>query len=244
MLHIGILAHSADGAALCFLEMIREAARELGEHDHPEITLSILPMGPVLESYERGDLARVNAHLMRTAARLAAAQCDFFVCPDNTAHIAFDAATRPYPLPGLHICEIVAERARTDGRARVALLGTRWTMEGPAYPAAFARHGLEMRIPSAADRAIVDRVIFEELCQGVVSEAARAEYVRIIQQLEGEGCDAAALSCTEVPLLITPEVSPLPTLDSTRLLAREAVAVALGRRPVPSWRGGPYRDRG
>jgi aspartate racemase len=243
MLHIGILAHSADGAALCFLEMIREAARELGEHDHPEITLSILPMGPVLESYERNDLAGVNAYLMRTAGRLAAARCDFFVCPDNTAHIAFEASTRPYPLPGLHICEIVAERASADGHARIGLLGTRWTMEGPAYPAAFARHGLEMRTPSAEDRALVDRVIFEELCQGMVGEAARAEYVRIIERLKGEGCDAVALSCTEIPLLITPGVSPLPTLDSTRLLAREAVSVALGRRPAPTWRGGPYRSR-
>jgi len=238
--HVGILAHSADGAALCYLEMIRESARHLGEHAHPEITLSILPMGPVLECYGRDDLDGVNAHLIRTAARLAAAGCDFFVCPDNTAHIALDAASARYPLPGLHICEVVAERAEADRRARIALLGTRWTMEGPAYPAAFARHGLAMRTPIEADRALVDRVIFEELCQGVVTEAARAEYVRIIGALEGQGCDAVALSCTEIPLLVTPEVSPLPVLDSTRLLAREAVAVALGHKPVPGWRGGPF----
>ena len=242
--HVGILAHSADGAALCYLEMIRESARQLGEHEHPEITLSILPMGRVLGCYARGDLDSVNAHLMRTAARLAAAGCEFFVCPDNTAHIALDAAAQRYPLPGLHICEIVAERAEADGRARVALLGTRWTMQGPAYPAAFARHGLEWRLPSAADRAIVDRVIFDELCQGVIREAARAEYVRIIGTLAGEGCDAVALGCTEIPLLITPELSPLPTLDSTRLLAREAVSVALRRKPAPTWRGGPYPRRG
>jgi len=112
-------------------------------------------------------------------------------------------------------------------------------MQGPAYPAALARHGLEIRTPSEADRAIVDRVIFEELRQGVISETARAEYVRIIDGLKSEGCDAVALSCTEIPLLITPAVSPLPTLDSTRLLAREAVAVALGLKPTPTWRGGP-----
>jgi aspartate racemase len=239
--HIGILAHSADGAALCYLEMVREGARQLGPHRHPEITLSILPMGPVLACYDQGDLFGVNAHLRSTADRLAAAGCDFFVCPDNTAHIAFDAATEPYPLPGLHICEIVAERARADGRRRIGLLGTRWTMEGPAYPAAFSRQGLEMRAPATADRTIVDRVIFEELCRGVVTEAARAEYLRIIRQLADEGCDAVALGCTEIPLLVTPEVSPLPTLDSTRLLAREAVAVAVGLRPAPTWRGGPHR---
>lgn len=243
MLHIGILAHSADGAALCFLEMARESARGLGEHEHPEITLSILPMGPTLAAYDRDDLAAVNAHLMRTAQRLADAGCDFFVCPDNTAHIALDAATEPYPLPGLHIAEIVARRAKADGRKRVALLGTRWTMEGPAYRAAFARNALEMRVPSPADRALLDGLIFDELCQGSITEAARAQFVRVIAALQAEGCDAVALSCTEIPLLITPEASPLPTLDSTRLLAREAVAVAIGGAPAPTWRGGPFAGK-
>ena len=130
MHHIGILAHSADGSALCYLEMVRESARLLGEHEHPEITLSILPMGPTLACYRRNDLAGVNAQLFRTAGRLAATGCAFFVCSDNTAHIALDAATEPYPLPSLHICEVVATRARADGRRRIGLLGTRWTMEG------------------------------------------------------------------------------------------------------------------
>jgi aspartate racemase len=236
--HIGILAHSADGAALCFLEMVREAARQLGVHDHPEITLSILPMGPALEQYRRNDLAGVREHLAHTAQRLVAAGCDFFVCPDNTAHIAFELPGEPLPLPGLHIAEIVAERARADGRRCVGLLGTRWTMEGPVYPLALARHGVGLRIPATSDRALIDRVIFEELCQGRLIGASRAEYVHIIEQLEREGCDAVALSCTEIPLLVTPEVSPLPTLDSTRLLAHAAVDLALtGRKPA--WRGGP-----
>lgn len=238
MLHIGILAHSADGASLCFLEMVRESARKLGAHEHPEITLSILAMAPTLPMYESGDLSAVNAHLARTAQRLADAGCDFFVRPDNTAHIALDAATSPLPLPGLHIAEIVARTAKAQGRKRIALLGTRFTMEGPAYPAAFARHGLEMRTPDAPDRALVDRVIFDELCQGEINAASRAEFVRIIAALKDEGCDAAALSCTEIPLLVTDDVSPLPTLDSTRLLAHAAVAAALAEAPPPTWRGG------
>jgi len=242
MHHIGILAHSSDGAALCFLEMVRESGRVLGAHEHPEMTLSVLPMGPVLAAYGAGDLEAVNAQLRRTARRLAGAGCDFFVCPDNTAHLAMDAAREPYPLPGLHIARIVAERASADGRRCVGLLGTRWTMEGPAYPAAFARAGLAWRTPPPADRGIVDEVIFGELCRGVISAASRAEYVRIISSLGEEGCDAVALACTEIPLLITPEVSPLPALDSTRLLARAAVAVAMGRAPLPAWRGGAWED--
>lgn len=237
--HIGILAHSADGAGLCFLEMVREGARHLGEHDHPEITLSILPMAPSLDAYNRNDVIAVNSYLRATAERLAAAGCDFFVCPDNTAHIALEAARERYPLPGLHIAETVAAHAQADGHKRVALLGTRWTMEGPVYPAAFRRHGLELLAPSAVDRVEIDRVIFAELCQGTVTETARDYYVRVIDSLRAQGCDSVALSCTEIPLLITPEVSPLPTLDSTRLLAREAVAVALGKKALPTWRGGP-----
>ena len=127
---------------------------------------------------------------MGSARRLADAGCDFFVCPDNTAHIALDAATEPYPLPGLHIADIVAARARADGRKRIALLGTRWTMEGPAYPAAFERAGLGMATPTPADRALLNRIIFDELCQGIVSEPARAELVRMIAALKRDGCDA------------------------------------------------------
>lgn len=238
MLHIGILGHSADGSALCYLECVRESARLLGDHVHPEITLSLLPMGPTVPWWESGDLVRINAHLHATAERLAAAGCNFFVCPDNTAHIALDAAAEPYPLPGLHIAEVVAERAKAEGRRSVALLGTKYTMEGPSYRAAFAPHGIELRIPGAADREHLNRYIFDELCKGEFTDYARADFLRVIDQLKAEGCDAVALSCTEIPLIVTPENSSLPTLDSTRLLARAAVAVALGRAAAPRWRGG------
>jgi aspartate racemase len=232
MQHIGIMAHSADGAALCFLEMVREASRRLGPHRHPEITLSIRPMGPMLEMYERNDLAGVRRYLGQTAQRLADAGCDFFVCPDNTAHLALDFPGDPLPLPRLHIAEIVARRAAAEGYRCVGLLGTRWTMEGAVYPRAFDEAGVGLRTPGPADRALVDRVIFDELTQGVLTEPSRTEFVRIIAELRGDGCEAVALSCTEIPLLITPEMSPLPTLDSTRLLARAAVARAVADSAV------------
>jgi aspartate racemase len=240
MLHIGILGHSADGSALCYLEMVREAARRLGAHAHPEITMSLLPMGPTIPWWDALDLEKINAHLGATAQRLADAGCDFFVCPDNTEHIAIDAAREPYALPGLHICDVVARRAKADGRKRIALLGTRYTMQGPAYPAAFARHGLEMRVPNAGDQELLNQLIFDELCTGEITETARAAFLRVIAALKDEGCDAAALSCTEIPLIVTPENSPLPTLDSTRLLAHAAVDVALEVAPLPVWRGGAF----
>jgi aspartate racemase len=240
MKHIGILAHSADGSALCYLELVRESARQLGEHRHPEITMSLLPMGPTIPWWEAMELEKLNAHLRATAERLAAAGCDFFVCPDNTAHIALDAATEAYPLPGLHIVDVVARRAKAEGRRRIALLGTRYTMEGPSYQAVFARHGLELRTPGAEDRALLNRLIFDELCKGEITETARAEFIRVIDGLKAQGCDAVALSCTEIPLIVTPENSPLPTLDSTRLLAHAAVAAAIGKAARPTWRGGMF----
>jgi aspartate racemase len=238
MLHIGILAHSADGSALCYLEVVRASARRLGAHEHPEITLSLRPMGPTLAAYERGDLAAVRTHLAGSAQRLAAAGCDFFVCPDNTAHLALEQPGEDFLPPGLHIAEVVARQGVRDGRRRIGLLGTKWTMEGSVYRSAMARAGLELRTPPAADRERLNTLIFEELCQGLLSASARADFVRVIGDLAAEGCDAVALGCTEIPLLVTPEVSPLPTLDSTRLLAEAAVAQALsGERPT--WRGGP-----
>lgn len=196
-------------------------------------------MGPVLDAWERMDLAPIVDYLGRTAARLAAAGCDFFVCPDNTAHIAFEHPATQLALPGLHIADIVARAARDAGHHTLGLLGTTWTMTQPMYPSALTRAGLVAVTPPEPDRRRVDEVIFTELCRGEVTETARRDYVRIIADLEAAGCDGVILGCTEIPLLVTPEVSTLPTLDSTRLLARAAVAVALGASPSPRWRGGP-----
>lgn len=239
MQHIGILAHSAEGATLCYRATWLAGVARLGPHDHPQITLTGVAMHNAMDAWERGDLPALRALFFADAVRLAAAGADFFVLPDNTAHIALEAPGEPFPIPCLHIAEVVAEQARRDLRRRVAVLGTRWTMEGPVYAGAFARRGIDWTIPEPADREFIHRSIFAELCLGVFTEASRAEYVRIIGTLAARGCDAVALVCTEIPLLVTPEVSPLPVLDSTRLLAAAAVEVAVGERPLPSWRGGP-----
>jgi aspartate racemase len=176
---------------------------------------------------------------MADAHKLAAADADFFLCPDNTAHIALESPGDPFPLPALHIAEVVVEQALRDGRRKIGILGTQWTMTGPVYPGALARQGIAWEIPAEDDRSRVHQIIFDELCLGVFTEESRAAYVAVIERLAAAGCDAVALVCTEIPLLITPGVSPLPVLDSTRLLARAAVEVAIGERPMPQWRGGP-----
>ena len=112
-------------------------------------------------------------------------------------------------------------------------------MDGPVYPRVLAARGITGRLPDPDDRHTVDRVIFDELVNGVFTDGSRRTYVEVIAALRDRGCDAVALVCTEIPLLVTPDASPLPTLDSTRLLARAALDVAVGDRPLPGWRGGP-----
>jgi aspartate racemase len=238
MLHIGILAHSAEGATLCYRTAWLEGIARLGPHNHPEITLTGIAMHHALDAWEQGDRQALRAIFMADAEKLAAAGADFFILPDNSAHIALEAPGEPFPIPCLHIAEVVADQAVADGRTRVAILGTEWTMTGPVYPAAFARRGLEWGIPDEEDRKLIHHVIMDELCLGEFRDESRAAYVRTIGKMAERGCDAVALVCTEIPLLITAADSPLPILDSTRLLARAAVDVAVGARPMATWRGG------
>jgi aspartate racemase len=237
--HIGILAHSAEGATLCYRTAWLEGIARIGPHNHPEITMTGIAMHHALAAWDAGDLETLRAIFLADARKLAAAGADFFVLPDNTAHIALEAPGEAFPIPCLHIGEVVAGEAVRIGATKVAILGTNWTMTGPVYPGALGRRGLGWAIPDEAERAEIHRIIMDELCLGEVRDTSRDAYVTIIRRLAAQGCDAAALVCTEIPLLVTADVSPLPILDSTRLLARAAVAVALGEREMPSWRGGP-----
>ena len=241
MKHIGVLAHSFEGATLCFRTACLEGVAKLGPHMHPEITMTCSPMALVLDAWERGDNAELRAFFTHDAEKLAAARADFFVLPDNTAHIAMESPGEPFPLPGLHIGEVVAEQAAKDARRKVGILGTKYTMNGPVYPGALGRRGIDWAVPSPEDQTLINDVIFDELCLGTFTDESRRAYVQIIEKLKSEGCDAVALVCTEIPLLVTKDVSPLPTLESTQLLAKAAVEVAVGERPLPNWRGGPVQ---
>jgi aspartate racemase len=239
MKHLGILAHSTEGASLCFLEFCQEGVRRLGSHVYPDVTLDYIAFGPSMPAWEAGDYDSIRATLSVSALRLARAGADFFICPDNTAHLALERPGPDLALPGLNIADVVAGQAAAEGRSRVGLIGTRFTMEGPLYPRALGARGIATEIPGEADRLLINRIIFDELVNGVFTEQSRQEHVRIIEDLGARGCDAVALVCTEIPILVTPAISPLPTLDSTRLLARAALSVGMGDQPMPTWRGGP-----
>lgn len=238
-MRFGILAHSSEGAALCYLTFCREGFREIGRHMHPDVMLDCTPMGRAMPAWEAGDLPAVRAIMAESAERLVAGGCDFFACPDNTAHIALESEGPALVLPGLNIADVVAEQASALGMKRVAVLGTRFTMAGPVYRRALPAVGIAPAFPNEVERADIDRIIFDELVEGVFTDASRRRYVEIIRRLKDEErCEGVALVCTEIPLLVTAGASPLPILDSTRLLARAAFEVCVGKRAFPTWRGG------
>jgi aspartate racemase len=239
MRHLGIVAHSVEGAALCLRTFCHLGSTRIGRYQHPDVTLDCIAFGPSMPAWDAGDFGTVRATLATSVDRLARAGADFFACADNTAHLALEYAGPPLALPGLHIADVVARKAERDGRRRVGVLGTSYTMDGDVYPRALARYGIDAVIPDEDDRQVVNELIFGELLEGVVTDAARSTYTRIIEKLRGRGCDAVALACTEIPLLIDAEASVLPVLDSTRLLAAAAFEVAVGSAERPSWRGGP-----
>jgi aspartate racemase len=240
--HLGILATTFEGAALCFRVFCQQGVADLGPHDHPDVTLDCIALARSLPAWERADYQSVRATLSVSADRLARAGADFFACPDNSAHRALEQPGADLALPGLHIAEVVADKAARSGYRRVGLLGTKYTLDGPVYPRALAARGIAAELPVTEDRGTLHEIIVAELVNGVFTERARQEYARIIDRLAGQGCDAVGLVCTEIPLLVPPEASPLPVLDSTRLLARAAFEVASGHRALPTWRGGPVAD--
>lgn len=224
--HVGIVACSAEGAALCYRTIALEAQERMGEHNHPRVTLDSIPMAEHMAFIRRGDWSAVGDLLLDSACRVASAGATFAICPDNTVHQAFPFFIDRSPIPFLHIAEVVAADAERRGFRKLAVLGTRYLMESDVYPGALAPRGMEWEIPDARDRERINAIIFSELVHGIFPEASRAYFNDVIAALAARGCDAAALVCTELPLIVRPDDAPLPTLDSTRLLARAAVARA------------------
>jgi aspartate racemase len=227
MLHIGIVACSTEGAALCYRTISLEGAQRLGRHDHPEVSLHSYSLAHYMKHIERGDWAGVAELMISSAEKLARGGADFLICPDNTIHQAFDLIEHRSPRPWLHIAREVAREAQRCQFKRLAVLGTRYLMEGPVYPETLRAAGIEHRVPGAKQREFINRIIFDELVNGQFLPQSQAYFVEVIRALKGEGCDAVVLGCTEIPLLVTPESSPLPTLDSTRILARAALRKAV-----------------
>lgn len=226
--HIGIVACSAEGAALCYRTIAIEGGRLLGAHDHPEVSMHTHPLARYMECIYANDWPGVAELMLSSAEKLAGTGADFLICPDNTVHQAFDLVEHRSPRPWLHIAKEVANEAGRDGYKRLGLMGTRYLTEGPVYPEKLKAAGLEHRIPGPQERERINQIIFEELVNSRFTSRSLAYFQEVIRTLADQGCDAVVLGCTEIPLLVPPEASSLPTLDSTRLLAKAAVRKAVG----------------
>jgi aspartate racemase len=225
--HIGIVACSAEGAALCYRTICDEAPAIMGRHMHPEISMHTHCLGEYMECVYRGNWECVANLMLSSANKLAKAGADFLICPDNTIHHAFDLVVPRAPLLCLHIVDEVAIVARSRGFRKLAVTGTKYTMEGTVYQTKLPAAGFEYMVPDTNERAEIDRIIFDELVNGIFKPESRGYLQEVIGRMKGEGCDAAVLGCTEIPLIIDDATSPLPTLDSTRILARAALRRAL-----------------
>lgn len=225
--HIGIVACSAEGASLCYRTICAEGAQLLGPHDHPEVSMHTYSLAEYMRCVYRGDWQGVGQLMLSSAEKLAKVGADFLICPDNTIHQALPYVESQSQLPWLHIAEVVADRAAGMGFRRLGLTGTRWLVNSAVYPEKLAAHGLTWMRPEESEREEINRVIFEELVYGVFKPEALVYFQRVIGRMKDEGCDAVVLGCTEIPLIVDDSNSPLPTLDSTRLLARAALRRAV-----------------
>lgn len=226
--HIGIVACSAEGAALCYRSVAIEGTTLVGRHNHPEVSLHNHSLAQYMQFIYKNDWVGVAELMLSSADKLAKAGADFLICPDNTIHQAFDLIEHRSPRPWLHIAQEVALEAQRRGFRQLGIMGTRHLMEGPVYPEKCQRANLNYVIPDRQQREDINRIIMNELVNAQFTPASVARFQEIIRSLAAKSCDAVVLGCTEIPLLITPELSPLPTLDSTRLLARAAVLKAIG----------------
>src|SRR5690606_19066006 len=224
--HLGIVACSAEGAALCYRTTCIEGAAPLGNHDHPELSLHSHALGDYRACIYRGDWDGVAELMLSSAEKLAATGADFLICPDNTVHQALPLLESRSPLPWLHIAEVVATEAAARGFRRLGLTGTRWLVESDIYPEKLAAHGISWVRPDKHEREEINRIIMDELVHGVFTPRSIVFFKEAIYGLKSQDCDAVVLGCTEIPLIIDDENSYLPTLDSTRLLARAALRYA------------------
>jgi aspartate racemase len=228
--HIGIVACSAEGAALCYRTICAEGSAMLGPHAHPEVSLHSTSLADYVSCLGEKNLQGLADLMLNSAKKLAAAGADFLVCPDNTIHQPFPLVEPVSPLPWLHIAEVVASEAATRGYRKLGLTGTKWLVSSEVYPEKLQAKGVECVRPSDADRDEIGHLIMEELVYGVLKPATVLRFQQVIQDLKDQGCDAVILGCTEIPLIIDDNNSPLPTLDSTRLLARAALLKAVNAR--------------
>jgi aspartate racemase len=231
-LHIGIVACSAEGASLCYRTICEKGAQLIGPHAHPQITMHTHSLADYVECLDRRDLEGVAGLMLDSAGKLHRAGADFLICPDNTIHQAMEIVESQSPLPWLHIAQVVADEAADRGYSRLGLLGTRWLVESEVYPLKLEKLEIGSVRPTDPERFEINRIIMDELVYGVFRPESVTYLQLVIRRMKDDGCDAVVLGCTEIPLVISNRNSPLPVLDSTRLLAWAALRRSVAKAHV------------
>ena len=225
--HIGIIAVSSEGAALCYRTICQEAPAIMGKFAHPEVSMHTHSLSRYMDYIEKDDWDSVATLMISSAKKLASAGAEFAICPDNTVHRSFEKASNQSPIPLISITETVAKQCQLKRHKKVGVLGTKYTMRGPVYRDVLSKLKIEMIVPDENDQENINSIIFNELVLGKITESSSKIMIEVIQKLKNSGCDAVILGCTEIPLVVNSKNSPLPVIDSTRLLARKALKYSL-----------------
>ncbi len=225
--HIGIVACSYEGAALCYQTICNEGSHYMGKHSHPEVSLHNHALSEYMKFIIRGDWKGVAGLMLSSSEKLYKAGADFLISPDNTIHQAFSFIVERSPIPWLHIGKEVAKIAELNNYRKLGILGTKFLMEGPVYPDVLEERDISFCIPSSEQRIRINAIIFSELVYGIINDESKKIFLHVIDELRSEGCDSVILGCTEIPLIVLPGESSLPLLDSTRILARAALKYAV-----------------
>jgi aspartate racemase len=225
--HIGIVSVNYEGTALCYRSICEEAAVVMGEYHHPQITMHSFPLADYMRFFSTLNWEGVAGLLLESVEKVARAGADFAICPANTVHETFEFMRRRSPIPWLHIVEVVANVAASQGCSKLGILGTRFLMEGKVYREVLQNRGIEAVNPRAEQTERINTLIFEELVKGTLESSTREYFRGVAAELTRAGCDGVVMACTEIPLILRPEDVEVPLLDSTRLLAKAAVEEAV-----------------
>ncbi|MEV4873091.1 aspartate/glutamate racemase family protein [Streptomyces syringium] len=227
---IGLIGGMSWESTAEYYRILNERTRErLGGLHSARCVLHSLDFAEIEQLQVQGRWAEAGEVLAAAARSLEAAGADLLLICTNTMHKVADSVEAAVSVPLLHLADATAAAVRAAGLRRVGLLGTAFTMEQDFYRGRLAADGLDVRVPDSEGRALVHRVIYEELCLGVVRDASRAAYRRVVEDLVAEGAEGVILGCTEIELLIGPEDSPVPVFPTARLHAEAAVDAALAQ---------------
>ena len=225
--HIGIVACSYEGAALCYKTICNEGSKYLGQHAHPEVSLHTHPLNEYMKYIETGDWNGVANLMISSANKLSEIGADILICPDNTIHQSLSLVKNKTKTPWLHIAEEVTREACRNNFKRAGILGTKFLMEGPVYPEKLMDRNIQYEIPAVEQRSEINNIIFNELVYGIIKKTSKNYFLSVIDELKLKGCDSVVLGCTEIPLIVLPDESALPILDSTRIIARAALKYSI-----------------